>query len=110
MAAHGEVRAAFNKYVAPNFIHHNQWFKGDRESLMVAMEQAHVAQPNKKFTVKHTYTDGDTVITHSELIMQQNEKRMAVVHISKIKDGKIVELWDLGQFLEANSPNENGPF
>jgi len=32
MTGNGDVRAAYDKFIAPNFIHHNQYFKGDRES------------------------------------------------------------------------------
>lgn len=84
MVAHGEVRTAYNKYIAPNFIHHNQHFKGDRESLMV---------------------------THGEVVRAGPQaQNIAVIHISKIVDGKIVELWDVGQILSPDSPNQNGPF
>lgn len=45
--AGGDVRAAYDKFIAPNFIHRNQYFKGDRKSLLEAMEHAHTASPNK---------------------------------------------------------------
>lgn len=35
---------------------------------------------------------------------------IAVVHLFKFKDGKVVELWDLGQVIAPDSPNENGAF
>lgn len=47
MVSSGQVREAYEKYVHPNFRHHNAYFKGDRESLLVAMEEAHIASPNK---------------------------------------------------------------
>lgn len=111
LAACGEVREAYEKYIAQDFIHHNQYFKGDRDSLMKAMEEASVKSPNKSIEIKKCYQDGDTVITHS-LVQVQDKSRpsVAVVHISKIKDNKIVELWDLGQEIMKDSPNENSPF
>jgi predicted SnoaL-like aldol condensation-catalyzing enzyme len=48
------------------------------------------------------------VITHS-LVVKQNME-IAVVHIFRFSGDKIVELWDLGQPIEKNSPNENGLF
>lgn len=111
MAASGDVRAAYEKFIAPSFIHHNQYFKGDRESLMVAMEQAHKASPNKSIEVKHVYEDGDTVITHSEVLRRDpNAPPIAVVHIFRFEGEKVAELWDLGQEIIKNSPNENGIF
>ena len=109
MASAGEVRAAYNKFTAEGFLHHNQYFKGDRDSLMLAMEEAHKTSPNKKITFKQTFEDRNFVITHSE-VAKDDGTRIAVVHISKIENGKIVELWDLGQVVDPKSPNEKGPF
>jgi len=35
---------------------------------------------------------------------------IVVIHIFRIEGEKIVELWDVGQEIMKNSPNENGPF
>jgi hypothetical protein len=35
LASSGKVREAYEKYVHPDFSHHNPYFKGDRESLLV---------------------------------------------------------------------------
>lgn len=108
MAGMGEVKAAFDKYTANNFIHHNQYFKGDRKSLMVAMQEAHDTSPNKSITIKYTYQDGETVITHSLVV--KDDMEIAVVHIFRFENKKIAELWDLGQIVDKKSPNENGLF
>lgn len=108
MAGMGDVRAAYDKFIASNFIHHNQYFKGDRESLLVAMEEAHQTSRNKSVEIKNTYEDGDTVITHS--LVRKEDMDIAVVHIFKFEAGKVVELWDLGQVIDKKSPNENGLF
>ncbi|WP_413289202.1 nuclear transport factor 2 family protein [Bdellovibrio sp. HCB337] len=110
-AASGEVKAAYDKFIASNFIHHNQYFKGDRTSLMVAMEEASKTHPNKSIEVKHVYEDGNTVVTHSQVLRKDtNAAPIAVVHIFRFENNKVVELWDLGQELMKDSPNENGAF
>lgn len=111
MAGSGNVRPAYEKYIAKNFIHHNQYFKGDRNSLLIAMEEAHKSSPNKTIEVKQVFEDGNTVITHS-LVARQNpaEPDIAVVHIFRFEGDLVAELWDLGQLLSKESPNENGPF
>ncbi len=111
MAAAGDVKAAYDQFIAPDFIHHNQHFKGDRHSLMQAMQDASKKTPNKSIDVKHSYEDGDTVITHSQVVrVNSEEPSIAVVHIFKFKNGKVIELWDLGQVISKDSPNENGIF
>ncbi len=111
LAGGGKVREAYERFVAPEFIHHNQYFKGDRESLMAAMEEAHQKSPNKAVDVKNVYQDGDVVITQS-LVTRQDpaQPSIAVVNIFRFKNGHIAELWDIGQPLIKDSPNENGIF
>jgi predicted SnoaL-like aldol condensation-catalyzing enzyme len=111
MASAGDIDAAYAKWVAPTFIHHNQYFKGDRESLKSAMAQAHATSPNKLIDVKQVFEDGEFVITHS-LVVRGNpsDPDVAVVHIFRFEADKVVELWDLGQLLSKDSPNENGAF
>ncbi len=111
MASSGDVRTAYDKYISSKFIHHNQHFKGDRDSLMLAMEEAHKTNPNKSIEVKYVYEDGATVITHS-LVTRVNDDlpSVAVVHIFKFENDRVIELWDLGQLVLKSSPNENGLF
>lgn len=108
LAAFGNVQEAYEKFISPDFIHHNQYFKGDRHSLMDAMAAADKANPNKSFEIKHIYEDDNTVITHS--LVKKEEMDITVVHIFRFEGDKVVELWDVGQIIDTNSPNENGLF
>jgi predicted SnoaL-like aldol condensation-catalyzing enzyme len=108
LAGTGQVQEAFERYTSPDFIHHNQYFQGSREALQQAMEAAHQTSPNKSIEIKLSYEDQDTVITHSLVV--KHDMEIAVVHIFRFKDDKVVELWDLGQAIDKNSPNENGLF
>jgi predicted SnoaL-like aldol condensation-catalyzing enzyme len=110
-AGMGNVDDAYQQYVAPSFIHHNQYFKGDRQSLLTAMQEASKTSPNKSIEIKRIYEDGDTVITHS-LVTRQDPKApdIAVVHIFRFEHDRIAELWDVGQPISNDSPNENGMF
>ena len=111
MAGMGKVQEAYDQYVAPSFIHHNQYFKGDRQSLLTAMHEASTTSPNKSIQIKRIYQDGDTVVTHS-LVTRQDPQApaIAVVHIFRFEHDRIAELWDLGQPISKDSPNENGMF
>ena len=110
-AGMGKVQEAYDQYAAPSFIHHNQYFKGDRQSLLKAMQEASKTSPNRSIDIKHVYEDGDTVITHSLVTRQDPEAQaIAVVHIFRFDKDRVVELWDLGQPISKDSPNENGMF
>jgi predicted SnoaL-like aldol condensation-catalyzing enzyme len=111
MAGTGNTGEAYAKFIAPDFIHHNQYFKGDRQSLESAMAEAHLKSPNKLIDVKRVFEDGDFVVTHARVVRgDQKEPDIAVVHIFRFQGDKVVELWDVGQLLIPNSPNENGAF
>lgn len=108
--AAGRVREAYQNYIAPNFRHHNPFFRGDADSLMLAMEENAAKNPNKTLEVKHAIQEKDTVVVHSHVKQNPNDLGVAVVHIFRFQDNQIVELWDLGQPIPEDSANENGMF
>jgi predicted SnoaL-like aldol condensation-catalyzing enzyme len=111
LASCGKVDEAYAQFIAPEFVHHNQYFKGDRESLKTAMAEAHATSPNKRIDIKRVFEDGDFVITHSHVLRgNPSDPDVAVVHIFRFAGEKVVELWDLGQLLSKDSPNRNGAF
>lgn len=109
LAGTGKVKEAFDKFIADDFIHHNQYFEGSRSSLLKAMENAHSDEPNESIETKYSYLENDTVVTHS--LVKKKQMDIAVVHIFKFNNGgKVSELWDLGQVIEKDSPNQYGLF
>jgi predicted SnoaL-like aldol condensation-catalyzing enzyme len=110
LAATGKVREAYQKHVAPNFRHHNPFFRGDAESLLIAMEENAAKNPNKVLEIQRALEDGELVAVHSRVRPKPGDLGVAVVHIFKFQGNRIVELWDLGQPVPENSPNENGMF
>jgi predicted SnoaL-like aldol condensation-catalyzing enzyme len=111
LAASGKIADAYRKYIADDFLHHNGHFRGDRQSLMKAMEEDHVQNPDKILAVKHALREGDLVAVHSHVRMNPGDERgVAVVHIFRFKGDRVVELWDLGEPVPADLVNENGMF
>ncbi|SDY03017.1 nuclear transport factor 2 family protein [Paenibacillus sp. CF384] len=110
LVASGKVREAYEQYVGESFRHHNAYFRGDADSLMLAMEENAKLNPHKTLEVKRTLEEGDCVMVHSHVKQKPDDLGAAVVHIFRFKDGRIVELWDLGQAIPEHSLNENGMF
>jgi predicted SnoaL-like aldol condensation-catalyzing enzyme len=77
---------------------------------MKAMEENAAQNPGKTLEVKHALEDGDFVAVHSHVRQKPGDRGAAVVHIFRFEDGHIAELWDMGQPVPENSPNENGMF
>jgi predicted SnoaL-like aldol condensation-catalyzing enzyme len=110
LASSGKVREAYDTYAGPGFRHHNPYFRGDAASLMAAMEENAAKHPDRLFEVQRALEDGDLVAVHSRVRLKSGEPDFAVVHVFRFAGGRIVELWDLGQTVPKDSPNENGMF
>jgi predicted SnoaL-like aldol condensation-catalyzing enzyme len=110
LSSRGEAEKAFRLYVGPNFRHHNAYFKGDAQTLMKAMDENAVKNPNKIFETKIILEEGDFVSTYSRVQLTQGDLIIAVSHIFRFENNKIAELWDIGQAAPANPVNENGMF
>ena len=81
-----------------------------RASGEAGMEENARQNPNKVFEVKRVIAEGDLVVTHSHVRQKPEDPGAAVVHIFRFENGKIVELWDLGQPIQDTSVNKNGMF
>jgi predicted SnoaL-like aldol condensation-catalyzing enzyme len=110
LAASGKVREAYEKYVSRNFRHHNPFFRGDRESLMLAMEENAARNPSKKLEIRLVLGEGNLVATFSRVQQNPEDSGTAVVHIFRLEGDRIVEMWDIGQAVPRDSLNENGMF
>jgi len=105
-----EFRKWFDKHTSQDFIHHNQYFKGDRESLILAIEEDARNNLDKQVEIKMTLEDGDLVTTYSHVRQNPDDPGFALVHIFRFVDSRIVEIWDINQAILEDSPNENGMF
>ncbi len=110
MVTAGDIGEAYRRHVAPGFRHHNAWFAGDADSLMRGMEENHGRFPHKQAQVHHALEDGDAVAVHSHVRLQPGDRGVALVHIFRFEQDRIAELWDLGQPVPEESPNQYGMF
>jgi predicted SnoaL-like aldol condensation-catalyzing enzyme len=106
----GKIDEAYSQYIDANGKHHNTYFPKGFSVLKEGMKENHNQFPNKYFNVKNILGDGDLVATHSHLAFKEGEPGMIVVHLFRFKNGKIVEMWDCGQPIQADSPNKDGAF
>jgi predicted SnoaL-like aldol condensation-catalyzing enzyme len=110
LVASGNVVEAYQRYAAPNGRHHNLYFRAGFPALQKGMQENHDQFPNMRLTVKNVIGEGDLVAVHSQVVQSPSEKGMAAVHIFRFQGGKIVEFWDCGEPVPADSPNEDGMF
>jgi predicted SnoaL-like aldol condensation-catalyzing enzyme len=106
----GDITQAYKKYVDMNGKHHNAFYPAGFPALQKGMEENHLKFPNKKFTIKNVIGDGDVVTVHSHVILQPKELEFSTMHLFRFQNGKIVEMWDIGQQVPLDSPNKDGLF
>jgi len=110
MASGGKVREAYSKFVRAAFRHHNPYFEGTAEALMLAMEENARQNPRKSVEVKRALAEGELVAVHFHVRQNPDDLGVAAMHIFRFEEGRIIELWDLGQPVPEESPNQYGMF
>ena len=110
MASSGKVREAYERYVHPDFFHHNPYFMGDRESLLVGMEESAVEFPKKAFEAVRVLEDGEFVAVHGRIRLKPDMPEYVLIHIFRFEGDRIIEEWEAGQEIPKESPNKNGMF
>ena len=110
MVCDGRVHAAFDQLVAPDFRHHNPWFRGDAAALRDGMASNAAQFPDKAIEFHRILADGDEVAVLSRMQHTKDGPAHALVHIFRFEGGRIVELWDVAQQMPGDAVNENGMF
>lgn len=109
LAAAGRMDDAF-ALAAPDFRHHNPWFKGDAASLRDAMAQAAAKFPRTSIEFQRSLEEGDLVAVHSKVLHEPAGRAIAVVHLFRFQGSRIAELWDVVMEAPEHSPNQHGLF
>ena len=81
LCATGKVREAYERFAAPDFRHHNPYFRGDAASLRAGMEEAASKFPGTRIEFHHVLAEADVVAVHSRMKHAPAEPDIAVVHI-----------------------------
>ncbi|MCC6643621.1 ester cyclase [Candidatus Peregrinibacteria bacterium] len=110
MILEAKIDQAYSKYISSDFIHHNAYTPAGATALKEGMAQSESQFPNKIFQIHHLVSEGNLVMVHSLIKFNQDHPGIAVVHIFRIENGKIVELWDIGQQIPTDGINQNGMF
>ncbi|WP_343528827.1 nuclear transport factor 2 family protein [Sphingomonas sp.] len=104
-----DVAGAFERYVAPDYIQHNPGLVDGREAAVAALAPKFAA-PDARFDVKRIIVDGDMAVIHLHGRTDPASAGGAVADIYRLKDGKIVEHWDVIQPVPASSRNPHPMF
>jgi predicted SnoaL-like aldol condensation-catalyzing enzyme len=93
LASSGQVSDAYEQFIHPRFIHHNAYFRGDRESFRQAMQENAREFPDKTYETLRMLEDGDLVAVHGKVVLSP-ESVWSVIHIFRFENMQIIESWE----------------
>ena len=103
-----QPKAAFEKYVAPDFVEHKPDVpQGTREATAAFLDGLIKAMPDPKWEVLRIVAEDDLVSLHARFTPAPGAAPYAIADFFRVKDCKIVEHWDVvaGPPKEQANPN-----
>ncbi len=107
--SHHNVAAA-EHYMAEDYKQHNPMAATGRKAFVDFFTRFFQQSPEWHVTIKRIAADGDMVWVHYHAQRSTGDRGMAVVDLFRMKDGKMVEHWDVVQPVPERSANDNTMF
>lgn len=105
---HEVTRAA--EVVSENYKQHNPEVPDGKKPFVDYFSQFFKETAQSKARIVRTATSGDLVWLQVHSTSSPSDRGQAVLDIFRVKNGKIVEHWDIIQDVPAQSANENSMF
>ncbi|MCH7630151.1 MAG: nuclear transport factor 2 family protein [Proteobacteria bacterium] len=104
-----DVRGAFERYVAPDYIQHNAGIVDGRDAAVAALDPMFHAE-GSHFDIKRIVVDRDMAVIHLHGRTGPQGNGGTVADIYRLKHGKIVEHWDVLQPIADHTVNPHPYF
>ena len=101
--------SVIDTYIVEDYIQHNPYAADGRQALKEFATKLLSHAPKIKVDFQHVAADGDLVFLHVKA-KNFDGKDMALVDIFRLKNGKIVEHWDVMQDVPATAANAHPMF
>jgi predicted SnoaL-like aldol condensation-catalyzing enzyme len=89
-------RCAFERYTSIDFVEHKPDVEGGtRDSVIAYLEALINSLPNSKWELLRTIAEGELVFLHARFTPAPGEPAYAIADIFRLRDGLIVEHWDV---------------
>jgi len=105
----GDIAAAKN-YLSKDYRQHNPMVPTGQQGFIDFFTSFAKQAPGMKLDVKRMIADPEFVVVHSLMTMGPSDRGAAVVDIFRMKDGKIVEHWDVTQPIPEQMAHSNTMF
>jgi|SRR5574344_228451 predicted SnoaL-like aldol condensation-catalyzing enzyme len=98
------------KVMADDYIQHNPLVPNGKAPFVSFFKGFFANNPNAKSKIVRTAADGDLVWLHIHATNGENDRGQAIIDVFRVKDGKIVEHWDVIQDVPEKAANHNTMF
>lgn len=105
----GDIAAA-RRYLSTDYRQHNPMVPTGQQGFIDFFTGFVKQTPGMKLDVKQMIADPEFVVIHSLMTMGPGDRGQAVVDIFRVKDGKIVEHWDVTQPIPEHMAHSNTMF
>ena len=99
-----------NDCFSENYIQHSPHVPDGREAVLNLFAKRFNNHPQISTSIKRTAADGDLVWMHQHVKRDPDDLGRAVINIFRMKDGKFVEHWNVGQAVPERAKNNNTMF
>jgi predicted SnoaL-like aldol condensation-catalyzing enzyme len=106
----GDVDTAIDLYVGDIYTQHTPFAADGREGLRNYIKWIGETCAAPKGEIKRVFADEDIVILHVHWTGLFGKNGDAIIDFFRVKDGKLVEHWDVIQAIPDTSKNDNTMF
>ena len=101
---------ALDRYWDPGYLQHNTQMQSGVPAAKVGLGNYFASAPQLTVTPKRIIAEGDLVAVHSHYVNYPGDRGSAILDLFRVRNGKIVEHWDIIQNVPETSANNNGMF
>lgn len=98
------------KIIGDDFIQHNPGVPDGRQGFIDRLKPIFEKSPQRGSRFIRSAAQGDLVWVHVHSTEYPGDRGRAIMDIFRVKNGKIVEHWDVVQPIPENPKNNNGMF
>ncbi|MFI5783482.1 nuclear transport factor 2 family protein [Nocardia sp. NPDC051570] len=101
---------AADRYLGPGYVQHNPQIPDGPAAFVEFVSGLTTQVPELRYDIKRLIAEGDLVVVHSLITTSSEDRGAAVVDIVRVRDGKLVEHWDVVQPVPEATTNDNTMF
>ena len=105
-----EPAEAARKYIELPYRQHNPEVADGPDGFVQYISGMQQKHPHPKVVISKLLADDDLVALHVHLTREANDPGLAIAELFRLKNGKIVEHWDVVQPVPANTASGNSMF